>query len=78
MVPDGALILPHVGGVVPVLRARRTRRRAFEQMLGRLPKDSRLGCFLNAATSQIDAKQYGYYQEESPDGAGDMTSESGS
>lgn len=78
LVPDGALILPHVGGVVPVLRARVTKRRAFEQMLGRLPPGAQLGCFLNAAAAPLHAKQYGYYQEESHDDTGTPTSESAS
>lgn len=64
IVPDTGLMLPHVGGCVAVLRSRRTRRQAFQEMLGMFPPQKLIGTLLNEAHMPSHSKQYGYYLRE--------------
>jgi Mrp family chromosome partitioning ATPase len=63
LLPDVALIAPHVGGWIAVVRAGNTPRSAFREMLGALPGDRLIGCFLNEAILSRHAR-YGYYHGE--------------
>jgi Mrp family chromosome partitioning ATPase len=62
--PDVALIAPHVGGYVAVVRAGDTPRSAFREMLELLPRDRLVGCFLNDARLPRHARYASYYGEE--------------
>jgi Mrp family chromosome partitioning ATPase len=49
VLPDVALLAPHVGSCIAVVRAGATPRSAFREMLGALPAERLIGCFLNDA-----------------------------
>ena len=61
LVPDVELLLPHVGGVVIVVRSRQTRVEASRQLLEILPRDKLLGSFLNEARQSRHTRQYNHY-----------------
>jgi len=60
--PDVSLIAPEVGGCIAVVRAGNTPRSAFREMLGVLPGDRLIGCFLNDAILSRSAR-YDYYHQ---------------
>jgi capsular exopolysaccharide synthesis family protein len=67
LVPDTGLIMPQVGGCIAVLRARKTRRQSFKQMLAMLPPHKLIGTLVNEAHMPNHTKQYGYYlHDEEP------------
>ncbi len=63
LVPDVALIAPHTGACLAVVRAGITYRSAFREMLALLPEDRLIGCFLNAARLSRHARRYVDYSE---------------
>jgi receptor protein-tyrosine kinase len=67
LVPDVALIAPHVGACLAVVRAGSTPRSAFRELLGLLPRDRLIGCFLNDARLPRHARRYGDYHRDAGD-----------
>lgn len=66
LVPDVALIAPHVGACLAVVRSGVTCRSAFREMLDLLPRDRLIGCFLNDTRLPRHARRYrDYYGAES-------------
>ena len=61
LVPDVALLAPHIGGYVVVLRSRRTMRQAFTKLLEILPNEKMLGTFLNDVRVQRLSKYHTTY-----------------
>ena len=61
LVPDVALLAPHVGGYVAVLRSRKTMRQAFTKLLEILPKEKMLGTFLNDVRIRRLSKYHATY-----------------
>lgn len=65
LVPDVALLAPHVGGYVVVLRSRQTLRQAFTRLLEILPREKILGTFLNDIRLQRLSKYHtSYYRSD--------------
>ena len=65
LVPDAELIATHVGACLAVARAGKTRRSAFREMLGLLPREKLIGSFLNHARLPRRAQHYDeYYSDE--------------
>lgn len=64
LVPDVNLILPHVGGCLTIVRAGRSRRSTFSEMLELLPTEKMFGSFLNDTRAARHADQYGYYLDD--------------
>lgn len=68
LLPDVALIAPHVGAYVAVVRAGSTPRSAFRELLVELPQDRLIGCFLNDARMPRHARQgYPYRDDDEAD-----------
>jgi capsular exopolysaccharide synthesis family protein len=63
LLPDVALIVPQVETCVAVVRAGNTPRSAFREMLGSLPRERLIGCFLNDARLPRHSR-YGYYHRD--------------
>lgn len=64
LLPDVALITPHVGACVAVVRSGSTPRSAFRELLDELPQERLIGCFLNDARMPRHARQGYYYRDE--------------
>lgn len=65
LLPDVQLMAPQVGACVAIVRAGSTPRSAFRELLGALPLERLVGCFLNDARLPRHAR-YGYdYGERS-------------
>jgi len=61
LVPDAAVILESVTCAVAVVRASRSRRRAFETLCQHLPSGRLIGSILNEGRPPIAKGSYGYY-----------------
>jgi Mrp family chromosome partitioning ATPase len=64
LVPDVALLLPHLSAYFTVVRLGVTRRAALSRALEELPKESRLGVFVNHMPRPRYYMHYGYYADE--------------
>lgn len=64
LVPDAALLLPHVSAYFTVVRLGVTRRAALRRALAELPPESRLGAFVNHIPRPRYYRHYGYYTDE--------------
>jgi len=68
LLPDVALMAPQVGACVAVVQAGNTPRSAFRELLGALPQERLIGCFLNDARLPRHAR-YRYYERDREDEA---------
>jgi len=64
LVPDVALLLPHVASYFTVVRLGVTRRAALSRALDELPAETRLGAFVNQMPRPRYYHHYGYYADE--------------
>ena len=61
LVPDVALIAPHVGGCLAVSRSGMTRHSTFKELISLLPPSSIFGVFLNDCVLPNGGDKYRYY-----------------
>ncbi len=69
LVPDAQLLSPHVGACLAVVRAGKTPRAAFRELVARLPQDRMLGFFLNDGRVPAHTRRHyqsAYYTSDGP------------